>query len=107
MTFGRVVLIGDAAFVARPHVGMGVTKGAADARALADALSGDDIEDGLRAFNAKRKPIGDRVFARGRELGAFLNDDFEGALDEKHQNDLLRNTAADHFLHQQSEERRP
>src|SRR6267378_3057954 len=107
MTFGRVVLIGDAAFVARPHVGMGVTKGAADARALADALSGDDIEDGLRSFNAKRKPIGDRVFARGRELGAFLNDDFEGALDEKHRNDLLRNTAADHFLHQQSEERRP
>ena len=106
MTYGRVVLIGDAAFVARPHVGMGVTKGAADARALADALSGDDIEDGLRSFNAKRKPIGDRVFARGRELGAFLNDDFEGALDEKHQNDLLRNTAADHFLHQQSEERR-
>ena len=62
---------------------MGVTKGAADARALADALSGDDIEDGLRSFNAKRKSIGDRVFARGRELGAFLNDDVKDALDEK------------------------
>ncbi len=99
MTYGRVALIGDAAFVARPHVGMGVTKGAADAKALADALSGNDIDAGLRTFNAKRKPVGDRVFARGRELGAFLNDDFSGPLNEKHHNDLLRNTAADHFLH--------
>jgi len=106
MIFGRVVLIGDAAFVGRPHVGMGVTKGAADAKGLADALawSGDDIDAGLSAFNKNRKPIGDRVVARGRELGAFLNEEFEGAqpggLDEKHQNDLLRNTAADHFLYQ-------
>ena len=81
-------------------------KGAADAKGLADALawSGDDIDAGLSAFNKKRKPIGDRVVARGRELGAFLNEEFEGAqpggLDEKHQNDLLRNTAADHFLYQ-------
>ena len=27
---GRVVLLGDAAFVARPHTGMGVTKAALD-----------------------------------------------------------------------------
>jgi 2-polyprenyl-6-methoxyphenol hydroxylase-like FAD-dependent oxidoreductase len=101
MTYGRVALIGDAAFVARPHVGMGVTKGAADARALASALSGGDIGDGLRSFNADRKPIGDLVFARGRELGAFLNHDSEAAFDETHHDDLLRNTAADHFLHTQ------
>ena len=31
---GRVALMGDAAFVARPHVGMGVTKAAEDAMAL-------------------------------------------------------------------------
>jgi 2-polyprenyl-6-methoxyphenol hydroxylase-like FAD-dependent oxidoreductase len=106
MMFGRAVLIGDAAFVGRPHVGMGVTKGAADAKALADALarSGDDIDAGLRAFSVRRKLIGDRVVARGRELGAFLHEDFAGAhpggLDQKHQNDLLQNTAADHFLYQ-------
>lgn len=106
MTFGRAVLIGDAAFVGRPHVGMGVTKGAADARSLANALAhaGDDIDKGLRDFNAQRKSIGDRVVARGRELGALLNEDFERAhpegLDEKHQNHLLQNTAADHFLRQ-------
>ena len=38
--FGRVALLGDAAFVARPHVGAGVTKAALDAASLADAVSG-------------------------------------------------------------------
>ena len=33
MAFGRVALLGDAAFVARPHVGAGVTKAALDAAA--------------------------------------------------------------------------
>jgi 2-polyprenyl-6-methoxyphenol hydroxylase-like FAD-dependent oxidoreductase len=32
--FDRVVLVGDAAFVARPHVGIGVTKAALDAEGL-------------------------------------------------------------------------
>ena len=34
--FGRLAILGDAAFVARPHVGMGVTKTAGDAVALVD-----------------------------------------------------------------------
>jgi 2-polyprenyl-6-methoxyphenol hydroxylase-like FAD-dependent oxidoreductase len=38
LTFGRVVLLGDAAFVARPHVVAGVTKAALDAQYLVDAL---------------------------------------------------------------------
>ncbi len=38
MAFGRVALAGDAAFVARPHIGAGVAKAADDALALADAL---------------------------------------------------------------------
>jgi hypothetical protein len=83
---------------------MGVTKGVADAKSLADALAGENIGEALREFNAARKPIGDLIVDRGRELGAFLNEDANtgtaGVLDEKHQNDLLRNTAADHFLHQ-------
>jgi 2-polyprenyl-6-methoxyphenol hydroxylase-like FAD-dependent oxidoreductase len=108
MAFGRIALIGDAAFVGRPHVGLGVTKGAADAKALADAIasSGDDVDGGLRAFEEKRKPIGDLVVAKGRELGAFL--DKKGArghangIDEHHQDELLRETAADSFLHQRT-----
>ena len=39
MAFGRVAILGDAAFVARPHVGAGVAKAAEDALALADALA--------------------------------------------------------------------
>jgi 2-polyprenyl-6-methoxyphenol hydroxylase-like FAD-dependent oxidoreductase len=39
----RAAILGDAAFVARPHVGMGVTKAALDAESLADALL--DISD--------------------------------------------------------------
>jgi len=38
IVFGRVALLGDAAFVARPHVGIGVTKAALDAVSLADAI---------------------------------------------------------------------
>ena len=38
MAVGRVAIIGDAAFLARPHVAAGVTKAAEDAMALANAL---------------------------------------------------------------------
>ena len=38
LVFGRVALLGDAAFVARPHVGAGVTKAGQDAVCLADAI---------------------------------------------------------------------
>ena len=34
---GRVALLGDAAFVARPHVGAGVDRATLDAASLADA----------------------------------------------------------------------
>ena len=39
LAFGRVALLGDAAFVARPHVGAGVAKAAEDAVVLADLLA--------------------------------------------------------------------
>jgi 2-polyprenyl-6-methoxyphenol hydroxylase-like FAD-dependent oxidoreductase len=40
LVFGRVAHLGDAAFVARPHVGAGVTKAALDAVCLATAIAG-------------------------------------------------------------------
>ena len=39
VVFGRVAMLGDAAFVARPHVGAGVTKAALDALCLVEAIS--------------------------------------------------------------------
>ncbi len=73
LAFGRVAIIGDAAFVARPHVGAGVSKAADDAAVLAEALdAGDDVEGALRDFEARRLPEGDRIIERARHLGAYL-----------------------------------
>jgi 2-polyprenyl-6-methoxyphenol hydroxylase-like FAD-dependent oxidoreductase len=73
MAFGRVALIGDAAFVAGPHVGAGVVKAAQDALALMRALEGaDDIAAALKRMEATQLPFGRRIIARARELGACL-----------------------------------
>jgi 2-polyprenyl-6-methoxyphenol hydroxylase-like FAD-dependent oxidoreductase len=74
MAFGRVALLGDAAFVARPHVGMGVTKGAGDALALAACLreTGNEVPPALERYESRRLRFDAAVVARGRELGAWL-----------------------------------
>jgi 2-polyprenyl-6-methoxyphenol hydroxylase-like FAD-dependent oxidoreductase len=73
MAFGRVAIIGDAAFVARPHVGAGVAKAAQDALALMRALDDvADIETALKRMEATQQPFGRRIIARARELGAGL-----------------------------------
>ena len=67
MAQGRAAILGDAAFVARPHVGMGVTKAALDAQCLSEALSGtDDIAHALARYNARQHVFGARVIARAR-----------------------------------------
>lgn len=73
LAFGRVALMGDAAFVARPHVGAGVLKAADDARALVGALiSHADVAEALRAYERERLPVGRRIVAHARHLGAYL-----------------------------------
>jgi 2-polyprenyl-6-methoxyphenol hydroxylase-like FAD-dependent oxidoreductase len=72
MAFGRVAIIGDAAFVARPHVGAGVSKACEDASALADAVASNDVEPALVKFEAQRLPVGRRIIERARHLGAYL-----------------------------------
>ena len=71
---GRVVLLGDAAFVARPHVGVGVTKAALDAERLADALqeTGHDVDAALARYDQDQRRFGVRLVERGRRLGAHL-----------------------------------
>lgn len=73
MAFGRVALMGDAAFVARPHVGMGVTKAAQDAMALVDciALHGA-VPQALQAFEELRLEPGLATVERARKLGAYM-----------------------------------
>jgi 2-polyprenyl-6-methoxyphenol hydroxylase-like FAD-dependent oxidoreductase len=72
LAFGRVAIVGDAAFVARPHVAAGVSKAADDAAALAAALDDDDVPRGLLRFEAERLPAGRKIIERARHLGAYL-----------------------------------
>jgi 2-polyprenyl-6-methoxyphenol hydroxylase-like FAD-dependent oxidoreductase len=74
LVFGRIALLGDAAFVARPHVGAGVTKAALDAACLADALvANEQIDDALAAYNRLRQRAGDWAVSRSREFGACIS----------------------------------
>jgi 2-polyprenyl-6-methoxyphenol hydroxylase-like FAD-dependent oxidoreductase len=73
MTVGRVAIIGDAAYLARPHVAAGVTKAAEDAMALANALRAHgDVAAALAAFERERIPANQRIMQRGRDLGGYL-----------------------------------
>jgi 2-polyprenyl-6-methoxyphenol hydroxylase-like FAD-dependent oxidoreductase len=73
MAFGRVAILGDAAFVARPHVAAGVVKAAEDALALAEALGQiDDVEQALQQFERARLGMGRRIVERARHLGASM-----------------------------------
>ena len=68
------MLVGDAAFVARPHVGTGVTKAALDALGLMEALAAtpDSIGSALLQYDRERRLFGHTLVARGRYLGGYL-----------------------------------
>jgi 2,6-dihydroxypyridine 3-monooxygenase len=71
MAFGRMCLIGDAAFVARPHAAAGTAKAAADAWALAEALaSAPDVESALQAWEPRQLALGRSLLERTRRIGA-------------------------------------
>jgi 2-polyprenyl-6-methoxyphenol hydroxylase-like FAD-dependent oxidoreductase len=73
MAFGRVAILGDAAFVARPHVAAGVSKAADDAAALVAALTAEPaVPAALKRFEAARLPENYRIIERARHLGAYL-----------------------------------
>jgi 2-polyprenyl-6-methoxyphenol hydroxylase-like FAD-dependent oxidoreductase len=73
MAFGRVAILGDAAFVARPHVAAGVSKAADDAAALVQALQAErDVPAALKRYEAARLPENYRIIERARHLGAYL-----------------------------------
>ena len=78
IAFGRAALIGDAAFVVRPHVGAGIVKAAQDAAALAAALEEHtEVAAGLRAFEAQRIREGRKFVAQARRLGSHLKYRFD------------------------------
>ncbi len=74
LVFGRAVLTGDAAFVARPHAGAGTTKAALDAACLADSLekAGTELARGLHCYQCMQQPFGKALVELNREEGAYL-----------------------------------
>lgn len=73
MAFDRVAIVGDAAFVARPHVAAGVSKAADDAAALTQAVQAEsDVPAALKRFEAARLRENFSIIERARHLGAFL-----------------------------------
>lgn len=94
-----VALCGDAAIVARPHVGMGVTKAACDARSLAVMLDQhDNVKQALAAYNEDRCDKGTNAFSRSRQLGRYIFEDDSGGTNADGRNNpnvetIMRDTA--------------
>ncbi|MFH8568524.1 FAD-dependent monooxygenase [Streptomyces sp. NPDC017993] len=73
---GRLVLLGDAATVARPHTGAGAVKALQDAVALESALRAlPKRPEALASYGAERGAAGREMVELGRRLGrAFVQD---------------------------------
>jgi 2,6-dihydroxypyridine 3-monooxygenase len=70
MAFGRACLIGDAAFVMRPHAAAGTAKAAANAWGLAEAMEeAASIPDALNAWEPEQLRIGRELVRRTQRLG--------------------------------------
>lgn len=71
MAFGRVCLIGDAAFALRPHAAAGTAKAAEDAWQLAQAVKVnlDDVVAALERWEPGQLTLGRQVLVRSREAG--------------------------------------
>jgi 2-polyprenyl-6-methoxyphenol hydroxylase-like FAD-dependent oxidoreductase len=76
MVHNRVVLLGDAAFVPRPHTAASTAKAAANALALGDALA--DVKTNIELKNALQhweKPqlqLGNYLYQQGSRAGKYL-----------------------------------
>lgn len=71
MAFGRVCLLGDAAFVLRPHAAAATAKAAADAMNLAAALADAprNLDAALRVWETRQLEYGRRLVDHGVALG--------------------------------------
>ncbi|QWE21175.1 FAD binding domain-containing protein [Polynucleobacter sp. AP-Kolm-20A-A1] len=73
IVFGRIALMGDAAFVGRPHVGMGVTKAGDEAMVIAKHIAAlGATPAALNAYSEERLKLGQQVVARAQYLGRYM-----------------------------------
>jgi 2-polyprenyl-6-methoxyphenol hydroxylase-like FAD-dependent oxidoreductase len=74
IAFEKIALMGDASFVARPHVGMGVSKAAEDAMSLCNYIEQLGASpEAILAYQDDRLRIGQRVIARAQYLGQYMS----------------------------------
>ncbi len=73
MTSGRVALVGDAAFIPRPHTAASTAKAAANAIFLAEALVkyDRDVIKALSAWQPSQLAYGRQLMASGKQMGDF------------------------------------
>lgn len=71
MAFGRVCILGDAAFGLRPHVAAGQAKACADAWSLRAALVevDHDIDEALAIWESRQLVLGRAAVARTQDMG--------------------------------------
>lgn len=71
MAFNRIALVGDAAFIPRPHTAAGVSKAAANVIALADALvnQNHDVNKALNEWESEQLRLGMYLWKAGKGLG--------------------------------------
>ncbi len=71
MAFDRIALVGDAAFVPRPHTAASTAKAAANAISLVEALVDHrhNVLKALQEWEADQLPLGMHLWQRGRSLG--------------------------------------
>lgn len=72
MADGRIAIVGDAAFAARPHAAAGSAKAAADAWALYEHLGAHDggIAEALKLWEPGQLELGNRLVDRVSAMGA-------------------------------------
>jgi 2-polyprenyl-6-methoxyphenol hydroxylase-like FAD-dependent oxidoreductase len=81
MAVARACLVGDAAFVLRPHAALSTAKAAVDATTLAAAVAAhpDNPEAALRAWEARQLEYGRRLVRQGIAVGKRTVEYQEGA----------------------------
>lgn len=90
IVFGKIALMGDAAFVGRPHVGMGVTKAGDEAMVIAKHIAElGATPAALTAYSNERLKLGQLVVARAQYLGRYMQ--AQGSKSNRDNENLKRN----------------
>ncbi|MEM6623943.1 MAG: FAD-dependent monooxygenase [Pseudomonadota bacterium] len=73
MVKGRVILLGDAAFIPRPHTAASTSKAAANALMLGEAVAAfDDVDEALARWEPGQLMLGHQLYRQGSSVGDHL-----------------------------------